>query len=179
MRHRFIVSSVLAAAVSGIGCGDDEPARRQAVFWLGLSTTQGANCSSAESFELPANARVTATSMTGEGERLVDRGTDAVECTVRPSENGAYQVQMSIATAGEVAFFSASGVVSETSSDLDVSFQTPSFVLEQDGCTATVDTVIPGAIWLRDFRCPMLVDERTLGVTCAGTGALIFENCRR
>ena len=182
MRVWLIVSSVLLAAASGISCGDDEPARRQAVMYLGLSTTQNANCSSADTFELPEGAQMTATSTLGEGERIVDRGGTAVNCTVRetPGAEGSYQVDLSIQTQdNEVGYFSASGVVSDTASDLDVRLQTTGFELEQEGCTATIEFAIAGAVWLRDLYCPQLTEERTIGNLCTGRGALIFENCSR
>lgn len=182
MRHWLTVSSLLLAGASGVSCGDDEPARRQAAFYLGLSTNQSANCSSADTFELPEGGRVTTTSMTGEGERIVDRGATAVTCTVRAAADapGSYQLALSIQTQDtEIGYFSVNGVVSDTATDLDVRLQTTTFQLEQEGCTATIDTVIPGAVWLRDLRCPQLVDERTTGVACSGNGALIFENCSR
>lgn len=184
MRHRLFVPSVLLAAASSISCGDDEPARRQAVFYLALTTTAGANCASADSFELPeGSGRVTATGMTGEGERAVDSGGTVVTCSVRPAPNaaGSYEVDLSIQTQDtEIGYFSARGVVSETASDLAVRLQTTTFQLEQQsGCTATVDTAISGAVWLRDLNCPQLRDERTIGNICTGRGALIFENCSR
>jgi len=183
VRHSLIVTSVLVAAATGISCGDDEAARPQAVFYLGLSTTSGANCSSVDNFELPEGGRLTATSTTGEGERIVDSGGNAVSCSVRAAAGapGSYEVDLTIQTQDTVVgYFRAIGVVSETASDLEVRLQTNTFRLQQEeGCTATVDTAIPGAVWLRDLRCPQLVDERTIGNVCSGTGALIFENCSR
>jgi hypothetical protein len=166
-----------------MSCGDDEDARPQAAFYLSLNTTAGADCSSANTFQLPEDGQVTATSTTGKGERIVDSGGNTVTCSVRAAADapGSYEVDLTVQTqADEIGYFNVSGVVSETASDLEVHLQTDGFQLEQEeGCTATIDTAIPGAIWLRDLLCPQLRDERTIGNTCTGRGALIFENCSR
>jgi hypothetical protein len=190
LRHRLIVSSVLVASavVGGTGCGDDEPPRRQAAFWLGLATSATATCRYADTFQLPDLARTTITSQTGRGcadgeeceDRIVDTGDYVIDCSVTPSASaaGSFDVNLNL-SGGRIGVFNANGVLSPAGGELDVSLQTTAFTLEQDGCTAMVDTVIPGAVWIRALACPQMVEERTPGNSCSGNGGLIFENCGR
>lgn len=170
---------VAALLVGALGCGDEDPPPQQAVFWLGLSAPVGATCASADTFQYPATAQQTIASTTGNGERIVD-GDDLVSCQVSPaaSGGGAFDVNFDFAT-DVITSFSASGRLDAAGGEIDINLVTPGFALEQDSCTATVKTILPGAVWIQSLNCPDLVDPRSPGIRCTGVGGLIFENCSR
>jgi hypothetical protein len=181
LRHRLTILQVLAAGavVLGFACGGDEPDPQQGVFWLALAPGQGASCSSNQTFTLPPTARDTITSSSGVGDRLVDKGDDAVQCTVAPAKAaGSFDVRIYLSS-GEIGNFSATGAVTAAGGELDVSFTTSAFSLAQNNCTVTVTKVLAGAVWIKGLSCPALKDESSPAIACAGTGGLIFENCSR
>ena len=183
MSHRLIFSGLLLAATGAMACGDDEVAPQQAVFWLGLSSTAGAQCSANKTFALPEDARTTITGSSGQGERIKDgqdlQGSDTVvECSVKETMkgSGSFNVRVRLSV-GEIGNFIATGTLSKGSGTADVSFNTSQFSLEQDDCTATVETVVGGAIWVKELHCANMRDPRTPGISCDGLGGVIFENC--
>jgi hypothetical protein len=178
---------VLAVAALGVvfGCGDDKPASDQAVFWMSLSPAQGQVCSSARTFSLPDDAARSVLTGSGQGERLVDGKDDSfVECSVSEgSASGQFDVSFDLSS-GEIGSFSARGAVTMTSATegtgmVDIIFQTTSFTLRQDGCTATAKAGLEGAVWFDSLSCPGLVDRSSPGVVCNGSGGFIAENCAR
>lgn len=183
MRHRHtVVLGVLAfaSAAGGLACGGDEPARQQAVFWLGFATGPGASCSSAITINLPDDtARATITGLDGRGERLEDAGDDLVQCSVSPSSTaGSYDLSLRLSS-GIIGDFVASGVVTDTAGTVDVDVQTSAFSLGQDDCTVEVEKVLAGAVWLRSLRCTNLRDPSSPAIQCIGNGGMIFENCSK
>jgi hypothetical protein len=181
LRHRLSVLGVLAAAaaVSGLACGDDEAPSTQAVFWLALSPGQGASCSSSQTYTVPETARSTITSTDGVGARVVDSGADLVQCSVIPSATaGSFDISLRLSS-GAIGNFLASGVLPATGSgQLDVNFKTADFSLEQDNCTATIETLnADGALWVSNLSCTNLRDNNSPAIACNGTGGVIFENC--
>jgi hypothetical protein len=46
-------------------------------------------------------------------------------------------------------------------------------------CEVVVETVIPGAAWLRDWQCPDVVLDGRSRIECSSGGGAIFENCGR
>ena len=181
MRHRLTFLGVFAAAAvtGGFACGDDEPAPRQGVFWLGLSPVSGGTCSSSKTFVVPETARDTIVSTDAKGDRIVDSGPDEVLCSVSPAPGaaGSFRVFMSL-TSGEIGNLSGSGTLSkESGGQLDLNFTTTSFNLAQEGCVATVETIKAGAVWIRTLNCPNLRDESSPGIACVGNGGFILENC--
>jgi hypothetical protein len=163
------------------GCGDEKAPPKQTVFWLGLNQAPGALCSSDRNYQLPGDARATITSADAVGERIEDDADNLVECDVRPANGSTTDFTVSLRfSGGEVGNFSANGTVSEAAGgELDVSFNTGEFGLEQEGCTATVQRVTAGAIWVRALRCTNLRDESSPDIQCDGQGGMIFENCDR
>src|SRR5688500_12702529 len=178
LRHRRSrAMGVLAlAAMSGVlACGDDEPARDQTVFWIALSASLGAQCSSFDTLDVPNDG--TARNITagdGTGARFVD-GTDDgyVTCTVEEgSADGQFNVDVRL-SAGDFGNLSVVGVApaARGQATVDVNFTTPSALsLSQDDCTATVQEALPGVIWLKNLGCPGLVDPSSHGISCTGTG---------
>jgi len=167
-----------------MACGDDEVPPQQAVFWLGLSSTAQAQCSANRNFTLPADARTTITG-NGQGDRVKDgqdvMGSDAlVECTVKetPKGSGSYNVDLTLSV-GEIGNFSADGVLTGNSGTVDVNFNTAQFQLEQDDCTADIEQIIGGAVWLQNLHCANMRDPSSPGVSCDALGGVIFENCAR
>jgi hypothetical protein len=165
-----------------LGCGDDEPARDQALLWVQLD---GASCTHFRTFSLPDDGARNVLTGSGQGDRLVDGSDDSlVQCTVAAgSAAGQFNVNLDLSR-GEIGNFSASGVVTMTSetagtANVDIVLQTTSFTVAQDGCTATARAGLAGAVWLNNFSCPGLVDPSSPGSICTGTGALIAENCSR
>lgn len=182
VRHRFVYLAAAAIAAVGVvaGCGDEKSPPKQTVFWLGLNQAPGAICSSSRNYQLPADARATINSSDAVGGRIQNDADNLVECDVRPANGSATDFAVSLRfSGGEVGNFSANGTVSAAGGELDVSFNTGDFGLEQDNCTATVQTVTAGAIWVRSLRCTNLRDESSPGVQCDGQGGVIFENCDR
>jgi hypothetical protein len=189
LRQRRIAAFEVLAVVAGVsfvlGCGDDKPARDQAVLWLQMSTGNGQQCSSAASFNLPDDsARSTILSGNIEGERLVDGEDDAlVECTVTAgAAAGQYEVSVDLA-GGAIANFSARGTVTKMpnvdgTGTFDIDFAS-TFSLAQTGCTATVGEALGGALWVRNLSCPALRDPSSPSIECTGTGGFIVENCSR
>jgi hypothetical protein len=174
----------LAAMSGALACGDDEPARDQAVFWIALSASLGAQCSSFETLDVPndGTARNIAAG-NGRGARFVDgEGDGFVTCLVEErSADGQFNVDVEL-SAGDFGNLSVSGVAPPAGGQatLNVNFTTTSALrLSQDGCTATVEEALSGAIWLKNLSCPGLVDPSSPGISCTGTGGLIAENCAR
>jgi hypothetical protein len=185
LRHRrsWAVEVLALAAMSGaLACGDDEPARDQTVFWMTLSTSLGAQCSSFDTFDVPNDGTArNITTGNGAGARFVDGDDDGfVECTVEEgSAAGQFNVSLSL-SAGDFGNLSVVGVATGTQATVDVNFTTTTAVsLSQDDCTATVEEALAGAIWLKNLSCPGLVDRSSPGISCTGTGGLIAENCAR
>ena len=160
-------------------CGDDKVAAPQSVVWFGLNTAAGARCSSVNNYQLPMGARATITSTNGVGDRIKDGGDNLVECDVRPQSGSTSNFNVSVRfSGGEVGNFVASGVLTkENGGNLQVSFNTGQFSLEQDNCTAQVETLVAGAIWVSRVSCPDLRDPSSPGIICDGQGGVIFENC--
>jgi hypothetical protein len=183
LSHRLIFSGLLLAATGATACGDDEVAPQQAVFWLGLSSTAGSQCSANRNYALPADARTTVSGSTGQGERVKDgqdiMGTDTlVACTVKETMkgSGSFNVNLRLSV-GEIGNFIADGTMGGTSGAVDVNFTTSQFNLEQDDCTANIETITGGAIWLKDLHCANMRDPSTPTISCDGLGGVIFENC--
>ena len=175
----------MATLSVAFGCGDDEPARDQAVFWMALSPAQGQVCSSARTFSLPDEGARSVLTGSGQGERLVHGDDDTfIECTVSEgSASGQFDIDFDLSS-GEIGSFSANGAVTMTSATegtgmLDIIFQTTSFTLRQDGCTATARAGLEGAVWFDSVSCPGLTDRSSPGVVCNGFGGFIAENCAR
>jgi hypothetical protein len=180
--HRLIGLAELGAALAVVtmGCGDDEPATPQAVFWFGLSPATGRTCSSARNYQFPATASQTIASSSGAGDRIVDGGENRVRCQVTAvaGDPNGFDLDADFAS-GEIGNFSIRGRMSKTvASDLDIDLS-GGFSLEQDGCTATVNNVLGGAVWLSNLSCPNLTDPSSPGIACVANGGLIFENCGR
>ncbi len=187
LRHRrsWAVEVLALAAIGGaLACGDDEPARDQTVFWMTLSTSLGAQCSSFDTFDVPNDGTArNITTGNGAGARFVDgEGDGFVECTVEES-NAAGQFNVSLnLSAGDFGNLTVIGVAAGAGGEatVDVSFTTTSSVrLSQDDCTANVEEALAGAIWLKNLSCPGLIDPSSPGISCTGTGGLIAENCAR
>jgi hypothetical protein len=184
LRHRrSLAFEVLALAVmsGALACGDDEPARDQTVFWMTLSTNQGATCSSIDTFDVPNDGTArNITTGSGAGDRFVDGDGGFVECSVsQGSAAGQFDVSVNL-SAGDFGTLTVFGVATGGEARLDVDFTTTSFIsLNQDGCTATVREALAGAIWLQNLNCPGLVDPSSPNVSCTGMGGLIAENCAR
>lgn len=180
-RRRWAVEVLALVAVSGaLACGDDEPARDQAVFWMTLSTAPGATCSSFDTFDAPndGSARGTTTG-NGAGARLVDGDGGYVSCVVRETAAGQYNVSLDV-SGGDFGTLTVTGVATGTDTTLDVFITTTTAIsLEQRGCTATLRQGVAGAIWLQNLSCPDLGDPSSPSLRCVGTGGLIAENCSR
>jgi hypothetical protein len=191
--QRLTVSSILSLGISGVllpGCGSDKQAPQQAVVWYGLSTAQGATCSSAKTYNFPdSTARDTIVGTTGVGKRAEDGSDYLVVCTVKQaSAGGPYDVSLRFG-GGDVGSFTASGSLTapapaatgsdtvDTSGTLNVNFNTADFALSQTGCTAQVHALVPGAVWLKNLSCPTMKDPSSPSISCQGTARLIFENC--
>jgi hypothetical protein len=175
----------MALAASGVGCGDDEPPKDQAVFWMGFAPAAGNTCASARTFSRPdETARATITGTSGGGERLVDGDGDAlVECSVSGG-NGQFNVSFNLSS-GDIGNVGINGTAMWAGGDtpgtgtLDVDFSTTDFLLVQQDCTATVAQAFPGALWVSNLSCPMLRDPNSTSGLCVGTGGFIIENCSR
>jgi hypothetical protein len=191
LRHRrswafkVLTVGVLGSALSALSCGDDEPARDQAVLWLQLGTALGATCSSARAFNLPDDGARSIITGNGAGDRLVDGSDDAnIVCGVSEgSAAGQYNVNFNLSR-GEIGSFNLRGSLTKPADGdgqgmFNVVFATTSFTLQQNGCTGTVRQALPGAVWLSSLSCPGLVDPSSPAITCTGTGGLIAENCSR
>jgi hypothetical protein len=188
LRHRRSLAFqvlILTGVVAAAGCGDDEPARDQTVFWTTLSTSLGNTCSSNNSFNLPDGSARDRIISGGGGDRLEDGDGSIVECSVTDGNvAGTYNVTYRISV-GEIGSYSASGIVTQTpggpggTGTLNVDFATTQFKLGQKGCTATVKQVLRGAIWITNLSCPELEDPSSPSISCVGTGGFIAENCSR
>jgi hypothetical protein len=181
-RRSWAVEVLALAAMSGaLACGDDEPARDQTVFWMTLSTSLGAQCSSFDTFDVPNDGTArNITTGNGSGARFVDgEGDGFVECSVEEGSAGQFNVSLSL-SAGDFGNLSVIGVATGDQATVDVDFTTTTSVsLSQDDCTATVEEALAGAIWLKNLSCPGLVDPSSPGISCTGNGGLIAENCAR
>ena len=169
--------------MSAAACGDDDVAPQQAVLWFGLGTAPGATCSSTKNYQYPEGARATVTGASGVGARVKDGSENLVVCDVRLVAGSTTNYNVSLRfQGGEIGNFVANGVLTDqapagAAGTVNVSFNTAQFNLVQSQCTVEVDTLAPGAIWLRGLRCDGLKDPSSPGILCDGQGGLIFENC--
>ena len=185
VRHRLwiVVPLAAVAVVSAAACGDDEAAPQQAVVWFGLGTAPGATCSSIKNYQFPDSARATVSGGSGMGDRVKDSGDTLVDCSVRPAGGSSSDYNVSLRfQGGEVGNFVAEGVLTDpkaggAAGTVKVSFNTAQFNLAQAQCTVEIDTLAPGAIWLRGLHCDSLKDQSSPGIICDGQGGVIFENC--
>jgi hypothetical protein len=185
VRHRLwiVVPLAAAAVLSAAACGDDDAPPPQAALWFGLGTAPGATCSSIKTYQLPAGARATTSGSSGVGDRVKDGGENLVECDVRPAAGSTTNYTVSVRfSGGEIGNFVANGTLTDgaaagAAGTVNVAFNTGQFSLTQSQCTVEVDTLAPGAIWLRNLRCDNLKDLSSPGIICDGQGGLIFENC--
>jgi hypothetical protein len=151
------------------------------VLWFGLSTGQGGQqCSSIKNYQFPPGAQQTIVSGDAVGARLVDGGQVLVTCQVYPADaNGAFDINADVST-GEVGNFSISGRVTKgTPATVNVDLSGTGFRLGQDGCTANVEVLSAGAVWLKSLSCPTLKDQSSPSILCVGNGGVILENCSR
>jgi hypothetical protein len=156
----------------------------QAVFWFGLGAVPAAACPSGASYQYPSDARATISGNSAEGERVLDGGDHRVECTVRrlAGSEGDYAVSLSFQSGAIGSFFAGTPSLSSsttTQPTFDVSLSTAQLSVTQRGCTADVQTVTDGAIWLRNLYCDGLRDPSAPAISCTGQGGVIFENCLR
>jgi hypothetical protein len=176
---------VLAGASLALGCGDEEPAKDQTVFWMQLSTSAGQQCSSTASLSLPDETARSVIIGNGQGDRLVDGDDDViVQCSVAPAATAdQFNVSFDL-SGGAVASFSVRGTVNKVpnvpgTGSLDIDIATSQFALNQDDCAATVEEALGGALWVSNLSCPSLRDPSSPAVECTGTGGFIIENCSR
>jgi hypothetical protein len=156
------------------------PAPR-AVVWFALSTSVGGTCSSTRPVEFPPDARTTIGNRIGP--RVVD-GTDGyvIDCRIAPAPDrpGAYGLALRFVGA-DVRALTIMGQITgdglSTEGNVQVTLETSQFALEQMDCTLAVASLDPGAIWIQSLSCPDLKDPLSPGISCNGTGGVIFENC--
>ena len=167
-------------------CGDEEAPPQQAAVWLTLGTPLGGNCPALDNFEFPDDARTIITTdgkaPPGEPARVVD-GADLVSCRVAGVAGmpDVFDVEFEF-SAGAIGNMIAEGQVSEAAGGtLDVNLQANSGGLElaQDGCAVTVKEALAGAVWITSLSCSNMLQARSPGQACTGTGGLILENCAR
>ena len=171
----------VAAVLSVLGCGSDDPPRPQTAFYLSLTTGAAGQCRLPGVHELPDGARDTAirgiTSANG-GVRLVDGGEDQITCSVTSLGDGSFDVDLRLSS-GAIANFSASGtLVKDEARSMSVSIAIGGSggAFSQRDCMATARYLAGGAVWIDNVSCPDMRQMSSPG-SCAGTGALIFENC--
>ena len=187
MRHRLgiVVPLAAAAVLTGAGCGNEKIAPAQTAMWFGLGAVPGATCSSTKTFQIPDGARVTTSGMYGDGERVKDGGDNTVICDVRLASGSTTDYNVSLrlqVSANGIGNFVASGVLTDVddpqaAGTLDVALITPQFQLGQKKCAVGIETLVPGAIWLKTLHCDDMRDPSSPGIACDGQGGLIFENC--
>ncbi len=172
--------------ISSVACSDEEAPPPQAAVWLTLGTPLGGTCPSGDIFEYPEEARTIITTNgkapAGQPARVAD-GADLVSCRVAAAAGmpDVFDVEFEF-SAGAIGNLIAEGQLSEAAGGaLDVNLQANSGGLElaQDNCTVTVKEALAGAVWITSLLCPNMLQARSPGQACTGTGGLILENCAR
>lgn len=171
------------------GAGEEVEARdaglppSQAVLWFGVAAAPGGTCSSMMSYQAPDTAQATILGASGQGARVVAGRDQLVDCSVQPSAESAdhYDVRLRF-QGGEIGNFVATGRLTASPAatepnTVEVSLVTAQFSLAQQRCTADVNVIVPGAVWIRNLHCDSLRDPASPGISCAGQGGVIFENC--
>jgi hypothetical protein len=163
-------------------------------FDLGAASDIAA-CESAPRVSRPEGALATLASVSGVGERLIDGEGASVACTVaegRVAEAGAagsgvrvddgaplgFDVALLVEST-EVRWRVVGRVATGASSTVRVEMQDVVFGSLVAQCEVVVETVIPGAAWLRDWQCPDVVLDGRPRIECSSDGGAIFENCGR
>jgi len=199
-------ASWVAAACAACGVSDaslpvdfgalgdgSEPVPSQAVLSLEVSdATPGSACPATLWAELPDDtASATLAGTSGNGQRSIDGSSvdgqvTHAACRVSPiqSEPGTFDVSLRLQQPRLDFSFEATGNLRAAPSQLlAVRVVALTHVLAEGGCEVEVDTIVSGAVWLREIRCPNLsnADEPALdrGARCSASGAAIFENCSR
>jgi len=178
-----VVPLAAAAVISVAGCGDPKVAPAQTAMWFGLGAVPGATCSSNKTFQIPDGARATTSGTSGMGPRVEDGGENAVECDVRLACGSTTNYNVSLRLqVGEIGNFVANGVLTkaddpQAAGTVDVALITPQFSLGQTKCAVGIETLVPGAIWLKTLHCDNMRDPSSPGIACDGQGGVIFENC--
>lgn len=166
-------------AVVGAACGDEAPPKAQAVMFFGLSGGSDGQCIVNEQFELPTGGNAREGAIRGfapkDSPRVVN-GEARVECTVAAEESGSFEVVFRLSS-GVVGNFQGRGSLTAEGGEMAVSFAHSAGVVDQDDCTATVGTVLDGAIHISNLFCPSMGNSRSENINCNGDGAIILENC--
>jgi hypothetical protein len=180
LRHSVSILEILAVVLAAgvFACGDDKAPPAQTVFWFGLGPARGATCSSAKNYRFPGDDAQQVIIGNGVGARLADGKDGYVDCSVTASAGGKFDVRTHL-EAGEIGNFTAQGSVDATSGTLQVALVGEGFSLAQSDCSAKVEKVLSGAIWVSDLQCPLMKDMSSPGISCVGSGGIIFENCAR
>ena len=177
MRRSLWFVGLAAAAIAS--CGEESPPEPQAVMFFSLTAAPNGTCIVNEPFELPedSGAREAALNGLGPGEadRLVN-GEARVECTVAARDDGRFDLAFRLQS-GVIANFQGSGIVDSNGGEVSVSFSHSAGSVIQSDCSATVGTILDGAIHIPEILCDDMIDRRQEGTHCSARGALIFENC--
>jgi len=134
-----------------------------------------ASCPWVDALEIPSGAAQTVQGSTGVGERVsTGDGGYHVACAVHRLSADPPSYELHLVLGRNVDLFQFDGTVLEDAAGrLSVS----ALALEQADCSARVEVVFPGAVWLRSVSCPRLVDPATPGSVCSADFSTIFENC--
>jgi hypothetical protein len=168
------------ACVLAAGCGGDDPEPEAAVVWLNLGQASGGNCDRPFSFQLPAGAASTVQGQITGTPRLEDgEGGNVIDCSVRSSGGGAFQVALTLRSA-EIRIFQLNGTLSlDTPGTVSVGMNSDrTGSLSDDTCTAQAEVISDGAVWIRSLSCPSMIDERSPSTSCTGSGGVLFERCQ-
>jgi hypothetical protein len=183
-RSRAAWLGVLGLVGAGLcACGDDENPKPQAAAFFALNQPSGSACTLVgRTYEVPlGTGRLTgSTGGNPRTDRAVDGGETVVVCSVGESNTaGSFTLNLELRTP-DILFFGVRGTArSGAPATVSVSLQTEGSQLEQSDCTATVEVVQSGAVWLRELECPEMPDALRTRSLCHGSGGVIFENCSR
>jgi hypothetical protein len=171
-----------AACALALGCGGDDPDPEAAVVWINLVQGTTNQCDRTTSLQLPDNTAPTTIQgqVSGSTREEDGAGSTVVDCRVRATTGGAFEIALQLRSPPDVRLLSLSGTVAQgAGQQVRVSLQSDQVgALAQQVCDAQVEVVRDGAIWIRSLDCSDLTDDRSPSTHCAATGGVLFERCQ-
>ncbi|WP_394842468.1 hypothetical protein LZC95_36040 [Pendulispora brunnea] len=176
-------STLLLAALLGIGCSDSKPATPKVAIesFLGPGTETNVNTSNKCLLRSEAWATIgNPDNTTVEDGTPVDGSHVTVECEVRPDGDGFY-VKASGLIQGRKGFNVSGHFTATGDQNVLATWTDPSTgIFQQDNCIAKYDHspqgVAAGRVWAQ-VTCPHAALQGTSDRICQGTSEFRFENC--
>jgi len=170
-------TAALPVDLDHLGPAVPEPSARAVVALRLASASPVEECGLDVEVFLPTS-EATETLISGVGKRLVDGADASVACRVEPAgvEIDAFDIDLRVQQGASLRLQWSGTVRSSTSGSVAIDIALPDASWSAM-CTAQVDEVRAGAVWMGSLTCPEPHRGSALLTSCVLTGGVIFENC--